>query len=191
MTRAMAHIAQTISVTPQMYRHFAVITVVATAMIAFFADGEQREAVADHIERRQANIETRRIEQQKLSARGMQTKLKDNRKASVWSGRAEDRGEAMDPGAIQEAETQPAARRPPVSRPPSAMSPEAQMVGGSIADLPDVPPPGMPTQVYQRLKKIQAMRKSKRGPEGASEAQLRQISEASAQRAGVESEDTD
>lgn len=34
------------TITPQMYRHFAMVTLVMTALMAFFADGESRKAVA-------------------------------------------------------------------------------------------------------------------------------------------------
>ena len=45
----------------KMYRHFAAVTVALTACLAFFADGEKREAVANHIEERerQAEIEAK------------------------------------------------------------------------------------------------------------------------------------
>jgi hypothetical protein len=36
------------SITPQMYRHFAVVTVILTATMAFFASGENDQAAAAH-----------------------------------------------------------------------------------------------------------------------------------------------
>lgn len=41
--------AHTQPVTPQMYRHFAVLTIAITAAVALFADGENREAMASEI----------------------------------------------------------------------------------------------------------------------------------------------
>lgn len=46
MTQAMAR-AHTPTLTPQMFRHFAVITVVITGLIAMFADGEGRAMIEE------------------------------------------------------------------------------------------------------------------------------------------------
>jgi hypothetical protein len=34
------------AITPQMYRHFATVTVMLTALVAFFANGESKQAMA-------------------------------------------------------------------------------------------------------------------------------------------------
>lgn len=48
----------------KLYRHFAVVTVVLTATIALFADGEGREAVSGHIEQRQEDARIQRASQE-------------------------------------------------------------------------------------------------------------------------------
>lgn len=48
----------------QMYKHFAVITVVLTATLALFADGENREALNEHLEERQREQELQAASQQ-------------------------------------------------------------------------------------------------------------------------------
>lgn len=48
----------------KMYKHFAVITVGLTVMMALFADGENRQAVAEHIEQRQREAELQAASQQ-------------------------------------------------------------------------------------------------------------------------------
>jgi len=42
---------------PKIYRHFAVVTLVVTLLVAMFADGENREAMADEIRSREQNAE--------------------------------------------------------------------------------------------------------------------------------------
>lgn len=48
----------------KLYKHFAVVTVVLTATIALFADGENREAVANHIEQREEQARLQRASQE-------------------------------------------------------------------------------------------------------------------------------
>ncbi|MCB2065834.1 MAG: hypothetical protein KDE15_04235 [Erythrobacter sp.] len=45
------------SVPVKMYKHFAVITVLLTATIALFADGENRQAIAAHFEQNQLHAQ--------------------------------------------------------------------------------------------------------------------------------------
>ena len=45
--------AYTPAITPQMFRHFAVLTVAVTAVVAFFAQGENRQAVTEQVAQRQ------------------------------------------------------------------------------------------------------------------------------------------
>ena len=56
------------AIPPKMYRHFAVVTVLLTAGLALFADGENREAVAGHIEQRQQEAEVREASYAKFGA---------------------------------------------------------------------------------------------------------------------------
>ncbi|MBM0168869.1 hypothetical protein [Altererythrobacter sp. C41] len=51
-----------------MYRHFAVVTVCLTGALAILADGENREAVADELARRDRQAELKRAEAEKFGA---------------------------------------------------------------------------------------------------------------------------
>lgn len=53
----MARVAPPLPVSPKLFRHFAVITVVVTACVAMFADGEGREAIAAQVAERQKQNE--------------------------------------------------------------------------------------------------------------------------------------
>ncbi|MCP5378794.1 MAG: hypothetical protein H6914_00010 [Novosphingobium sp.] len=46
---------------PKVYRHFAVVTLVVTLLMAMFADGENREAMADEIRSRERAAETKSV----------------------------------------------------------------------------------------------------------------------------------
>lgn len=61
----MARVMPTSTISPKMFQHFAVITVVITGMLAMFADGEGREALEATVEKHQARAEADRIEQEK------------------------------------------------------------------------------------------------------------------------------
>lgn len=52
-------------VSPKLFRHFAVITVVITSGLAMFANGENREALAETIKAQQAKNSARHAEQGK------------------------------------------------------------------------------------------------------------------------------
>lgn len=59
----------------KMYRHFVVITIVLTAGLAFFADGEKRETVTEHVAEKEERAEMQRISAEK--ARGPVLKRAD------------------------------------------------------------------------------------------------------------------
>lgn len=65
----MSRIARTLPVSPQMYRHFAVITVAITICVALFADGETRATVVDEVEKQQTRNELVEHEVNKLGVR--------------------------------------------------------------------------------------------------------------------------
>ena len=48
------------ALTPKMYRHFAVVTVVFTLLLAIFSSGENRQEIADQIAQQQAAAKMRR-----------------------------------------------------------------------------------------------------------------------------------
>ena len=51
---------QTPAIPAKMYRHFAVVTLLLTASVAFFADGENREAVAAQVAEKKQETKVRR-----------------------------------------------------------------------------------------------------------------------------------
>lgn len=55
----MSRIAPQLGIPPKMYRHFAVVTLLLTACIALFADGERREAIENELaaQKKQAELQ--------------------------------------------------------------------------------------------------------------------------------------
>lgn len=53
----------------KMYRHFAVVTIALTGVLALFADGENREIVETHLAERQQQAELRRISAERAGPR--------------------------------------------------------------------------------------------------------------------------
>ena len=51
----MARVMPTSAISPKMFQHFAIITVVITGLLALFADGESREAIEATVARNQAH----------------------------------------------------------------------------------------------------------------------------------------
>jgi len=60
-------INQVLKVDPKMYRHFAVATIILTALFGFFADGENREAVAEEMDKHDQQVAARKAEEEKQS----------------------------------------------------------------------------------------------------------------------------
>lgn len=60
---------QILRVDAKMYRHFAVITLVVTACVGFFADTENRQAVASEMDRRDEQVALRKAEEEKSAER--------------------------------------------------------------------------------------------------------------------------
>ncbi|PLK26017.1 hypothetical protein [Novosphingobium sp. TH158] len=80
----MKELLESIPVPPKMYRHFAVITVVITACIAVFADGERREAIGAELKAEQQQAALRQAEADTLGPRKIH--LEPSPKASTGSG---------------------------------------------------------------------------------------------------------
>lgn len=64
----MARRANPAALNAKMYRHFAVVTVCLTGALAILADGENREAVAEELARRDRQAELKRAEAAKFGA---------------------------------------------------------------------------------------------------------------------------
>lgn len=134
----MAAAAPLISVPKNLCKHFAVLTLVITACVAIFADGESRQALTEQIEHRQAAVEqrvqaARAADQQRAANLGG---LLDNRGNAVSAN--DDVGEApqVEPtalllsGEVREADLAAAVARPAQRK--------------SVRRLPPVLPPGLP-----------------------------------------------
>ncbi|WP_114522176.1 hypothetical protein [Altererythrobacter sp. ZODW24] len=63
----MRRIANATGISPKMYRHFAVVTVGLTGILALFADGESREVVAAQIVEQSEKAAERRAETRKAA----------------------------------------------------------------------------------------------------------------------------
>ena len=83
--KAMSRAAPTIPVSAKMYRHFAVVTVTITTCLAIFADGENRQALAEEVAARQQQNELRAAEQEKSGTAGRPL-FQDKRKAKSSFG---------------------------------------------------------------------------------------------------------
>ncbi|MGV2496184.1 hypothetical protein [Altererythrobacter sp. Ery1] len=83
----------------KMYRHFAVVTVCLTSALAILADGENREAVADELARRDRQAELKRAEAEKFGTPELITSsaLRGGHAASFdYGGTASTFGAPMD-----------------------------------------------------------------------------------------------
>ncbi|MEO7384308.1 MAG: hypothetical protein ABIU18_05180 [Novosphingobium sp.] len=64
----MSRIATSPPIPKAMYRHFTVITLLATACIAIFADGERRQTISDEIDAQNQKAALRQAEADKIGA---------------------------------------------------------------------------------------------------------------------------
>lgn len=55
-----------LGISPKLYRHFAIITIAISGVIAMFADGDRRQAIADDIHQRQQQAELKKIDRDKF-----------------------------------------------------------------------------------------------------------------------------
>lgn len=100
----MSRIALPPLISPGLFRHFAVVTVMFTVLIAIIADGESREAITDEVAAREAKNEQLRIEAKKLGPRKIEFRNHAERyRAKPFESeggmRADGFGEPMDSGA--------------------------------------------------------------------------------------------
>lgn len=78
----MATAAPLIAVPKNLYKHFAVLTVAITACVAIFADGENKQALAEKIEQHQA-ARAQRAEAAGAASQASVGGLRDNRGDAV------------------------------------------------------------------------------------------------------------
>lgn len=67
-----------------MYRHFAVVTVLITLLIALFADGENRQAMGNELEAQRQQTALRQAEGEKLGPRKLARNDLPRRNGSGW-----------------------------------------------------------------------------------------------------------
>ena len=79
----MRRAAPPLPISPKLLKHFAAVTLVLTASIAMFADGESREAITSQVDMRTARNQLLETEAEKLGTKKLKAHLtiKDNRRA--------------------------------------------------------------------------------------------------------------
>lgn len=153
-----------------MYRHFAVVTLIITAGLAMFANGEQTRAVAAQVAAKQNRNGSAQQQNQVRLAAVRRDNMRDARGSGGGSATDFDAGDGMiDPDGLV---ADPAGSRPPMLGP-----------GGPVQRVPDAATYKMTPTEYERLRALQ--RKGKGSPATApTPEQLRAASEASARRSG-------
>jgi hypothetical protein len=157
----------------KVYRHFAVVTLVVTALLAFFASGENREATA------QAMVAVATPQKAPVAQPTRAVAFRDARKSQGWGS---DGGGDGGDGSGSAADFGPGARRPDNVQPSVPMSPAMQLT--SLANLPDTAPPGMPQAVFQQLKREQK-RLKQAGPQVTTSQSQASMMDQSRQRSGA------
>ena len=157
----------------KMYRHFAVVTVLLTATLAMFADGENRELAAASIEQHQRDAELRRIS----AARVGNARLEISKPSS---------GGGIDEGG---GEFDPSYGKPMIaSASGSSVAPAAprKAVGGPRVAIPGYPAAyinSLSDDEYQQL--LASMREAGMMSAQSRQAQAKKFAQASAQRSGT------
>jgi len=83
----MRRAAPALPISPKLLKHFAAITLVLTACIALFADGEGREAIQEQVDMRAARNQLIETEAQKLGTKKIGTHLasREKRKPTTFA----------------------------------------------------------------------------------------------------------
>ncbi len=180
----MSRIVQTLPITPKMYRHFAIITVVLTAALALFADGERQEVLKGEVAKHQTARGAAKQEDSRLAAARAH-----NERAARKSKRAMAGGEAgLDAG--DGSFTPDADFSAPVSPSfvgPQGMSPSDGVTGSAGAFGSDYGTPGMSPEL--RRKMSMQKRKQADAPPKLNQRQMDAMLEMSAARSGAGSSD--
>lgn len=180
---AMSRVAQTLPITPKMYRHFAVVTVVLTAALALFADGERQEMLKGELAKHQTASGAAEQEDPRLAAARAR-----NERAARKSKRAMAGGEAgLDAG--DGSFTPDADFSAPMSptRPAAQGMPAFAGANGAQAFGPDYPMPGMSPEMRRKLS--MQKRKQADAPPKLNQQQMDAMLEMSAARSGAGSGD--
>ena len=175
MPLPMSRIAKPRAMSPRMYWHFAVITILFTATVAVFADGERRNAIADDIAARQARAKAKEAEE-----------VSTNRKLAIRS-RDTAASFAGDPPRHFDNTIAPAGPSGRASLQPRAL-PAKFPKGAKQVAIPSGPYPGwMDEKADPALIELYAAQQQGRinGPEGVTAEQKSRIDEAARERAGA------
>ena len=166
--------APTQAVPKQVFQHFAVLTVVLTACIAMFADGNKRQAITGEFTARQQRNQLLQQQEAKLGPIKLSKGAKSQRQH--FSSGVE---EAFLPGDDSSATTM-------AIRPVTAFNANVPMIPQhDLALMPRVLPPGMPASMQAERDRI-AERKGKASQPGKmTQAQRAAMESASRQRSGA------
>lgn len=169
----MARPRPTLPVTPAMYRHFAVLTVALTALIALFADGSQEDGGV-------LGIRQEPISQASAAPPPPKPVLRDNRPRAAAGGWAADPAPDIDNSYVQSRVPRaPARQASQVDRFPDDPRLRADLDAGK----PAAPPPGMPREVYREMT-AQKQQQRRSPPRAASPEETERALEQSRQRSG-------
>ena len=180
----MSRVAQTLPITPKMYRHFAVITVVLTAALALFADGERQELLKAELAKHQSAGGAAKQDDYRLAAARAH-----NERAARKSKRAMAGGEAgLDAGdGSFTPDADFSAPMPPHFVEPQGMSPSDGVNARAGAFGPDQGTPGMSPEMRRRMS--MQKRKQPDAPPKINQQQMDAMLEMSAARSGAGSGD--
>lgn len=92
----MSRISTALPIPKGMYRHFSVITLLATACMAIFADGERRQSISDEVNAQNQKAELRKAEAEK---NGVQSVAVKEQRYGPRGGWGSDGIVSADPGA--------------------------------------------------------------------------------------------
>jgi hypothetical protein len=152
----MARTAKSAPVTAKMYRHFAVATVVITAALAFFADGNTQQALEQELARQPAKPAATPPAKKAFT-------FKDGRKSQGWGSDSNDNGIGVAPdtvGVQVNDAYSPAGAGSPGGPPPFAAA--VPLRGAELLPMPDKPPPGMSEGAWRSLREAQEAQKKRK-----------------------------
>ncbi|MCB2076592.1 MAG: hypothetical protein KDE55_02725, partial [Novosphingobium sp.] len=173
----MSRIAKSPTFDPKVYRHFAIITVIATGCLALFADGENKEYVREQTELNQSASEARKEQEAKGKAeaeKGMAFK----------DGRSTGMGFSGDPGPPTSSSTGYAKAKVASTAAFRQVASQGRQLIERDSRLPDILPPGMSKEEFQQLLAKRKAAAKVMEVEEPSENDLESILDASRRRSG-------
>jgi len=164
-----------------MFRHFAILTLAMTGLLAMFASGENRQALEEQVAARQERDELKAAELRMAEeGKGGNTRL-------LFKDRRRYRGRWGNDAGVVEAQQGPIITASEVEL-TGADAPhfvDMQSAAADLEELPEVPPPGMTMEELIEEREQNKRSKSKNGkkqPERMSKAQIDRMIENSRER---------